>query len=319
MKIHNAKLKIPWPFFEVNVFIIESKGEYALIDTGLNYHDNFNVLCEFVSKVCGFERIKFIFLTHGHPDHYGNIKEIFQKINSKIPIILHPKDKERVIDLPKEVRREGAIFAYEYLTKNGVPEEKLEIIKQQTKSYFTSKYRIDENDISFREEINIGDSTFKVFHTPGHTPGHVILYSEKDAIAFVGDHIFSKGFPVPLLFFTKKEERFQNLPSWIESLKILEELDLNIAYPGHLEPISSIKSIISKMKERVEKMKKKTYEIISQRPMTIYEIGQNLYPQVPDEFWSFKFSEAQGYVDLLEKEKIIKSLEENKTIYYEKI
>lgn len=319
MKIHRAKLKIPWPFFEVNVFIIESKNEYVLVDTGLNYQDNFKALYEFVNNTCGFDRIRLIFLTHGHPDHYGNIREIFQKMNFKIPIVLHPKDKERVVDLPKEIRKEGAVFAYEYLIKNGVPEEKLEIIRQQTKSYFTSKYRIEENDISFCEDINIGDSSFKVFHTPGHTPGHAILYNEKEGIAFVGDHIFSKGFPVPLLFFTKKEERFQNLPSWIESLKILEKLEIGVAYPGHLEPINDVKGVILKMKTRVEKMKKKTYDIISQRPMTIYEIGQKLYPQVPDEFWSFKFSEAQGYIDLLEKEKIIKSSEENKTIYYEKI
>lgn len=318
MTIQNLKIKIPWPFFEVNVFLIESKNEYAIIDTGLSYQDNFKKLYEFIEGTCGWNRIKFIILTHGHPDHYGNIKDIFHNIR-KIPILLHPKDNDRVLEIPKEERKEGAIFAYEYLAKNGVPEDKLEIIKEQSKSYFTSKYRIQKEDVFFQDEIQIGETTLKVFQTPGHTPGHVILYDEKNGTVFAGDHVFSKGFPVPLLFFTKKEDRFQNLPAWISSLKILEQLDIKVVYPGHLEPIYEIKAVVSKMKERVEKMKKKVYDIVSTQPITIYEIGQKLYPNVPDEFWSFKFSEAQGYIDLLKNENLIKSSEENGKIYYEKI
>lgn len=317
MKIYTLKLKIPWPFFEVNVYLLEDEGEYVLIDTGFFYEENFKELNDFVQKICGWEKIKFIVLTHGHPDHYGNIKNIFEI--KRIPVLLHPKDKDRVVDIPKEERKEGALWAYKYLKENGVPEDKMEIITRQSKSYFTSKYRIQEEDVFFEDEIFIGGTKFKIFHTPGHTPGHIILYDEKDAIVFVGDHLFSKGFPVPLLFFTKKEDRFQNLPAWISSLEILEEIEVNVVYPGHLEPFSNVKDVISKMKKRVEKMKGKVYEIISQQPMTLFDIGQKLYPHIPDEYWSFKFSEAQGYIDLLERENLVRKIEKDSVIYYTKI
>ena len=39
------------------------------------------------------------------------------------------------------------------------------------------------------DELTLCGTVFKVLHTPGHTPGHIILVS--DDIAFVGDVIFS--------------------------------------------------------------------------------------------------------------------------------
>jgi len=34
------------------------------------------------------------------------------------------------------------------------------------------------------DEIYIGGNKIKVFHTPGHTPGHITLYAEKDGFIF---------------------------------------------------------------------------------------------------------------------------------------
>lgn len=40
------------------------------------------------------------------------------------------------------------------------------------------------------ETISIGDSVLKVFATPGHTQGGIVLYDEKDKLLFSGDTIF---------------------------------------------------------------------------------------------------------------------------------
>jgi glyoxylase-like metal-dependent hydrolase (beta-lactamase superfamily II) len=36
----------------------------------------------------------------------------------------------------------------------------------------------------------IGPHKFGVVHTPGHTPGHVVIYSQEGGLAFVGDVLF---------------------------------------------------------------------------------------------------------------------------------
>jgi hydroxyacylglutathione hydrolase len=43
------------------------------------------------------------------------------------------------------------------------------------------------------DDIMLGETTFKVIETPGHTKGHVVYYSEEGNVLFAGDTLFSLG------------------------------------------------------------------------------------------------------------------------------
>jgi hydroxyacylglutathione hydrolase len=43
--------------------------------------------------------------------------------------------------------------------------------------------------------LSLGESSFRVIHTPGHTTGHCAYYFEAAKAAFVGDTLFSLGAP----------------------------------------------------------------------------------------------------------------------------
>ena len=43
------------------------------------------------------------------------------------------------------------------------------------------------------EELALGESRFRVMHTPGHTTGHCAFYFPAAGAAFVGDTLFSLG------------------------------------------------------------------------------------------------------------------------------
>ncbi len=57
------------------------------------------------------------------------------------------------------------------------------------------KNRIPDMDVLLRNEkhYELGDLSFQVFHTPGHTMGHICLYFEKEKVLFCGDTLFSLG------------------------------------------------------------------------------------------------------------------------------
>ena len=40
------------------------------------------------------------------------------------------------------------------------------------------------------DTVSVGEQTLKVFHCPGHTPGHVVFLHEKQQVAWVGDVLF---------------------------------------------------------------------------------------------------------------------------------
>ncbi len=95
------------------------------------------------------KKIDAILLTHGHFDHVGAVKDIVAETGCRVYIC------EKELSMPEQ------------LTSG--------------KLYYTNTYQ--EGDL-----VQEAGLTFKVLHTPGHTPGSVCLICE-DTI-FAGDTLF---------------------------------------------------------------------------------------------------------------------------------
>jgi glyoxylase-like metal-dependent hydrolase (beta-lactamase superfamily II) len=105
-----------------------------------------------------------ILITHAHFDHIMGCEELIKAYPDAI-IYLHQDD------LPLWMNQGGAdAFGFEMGT---LP--KPDIL------------------LDINTTIRIGNFSLQVFHTPGHTPGHVIYYSPDDNVAFCGDLIFDGG------------------------------------------------------------------------------------------------------------------------------
>ena len=102
-----------------------------------------------------------ILLTHGHADHAGAAMEIAQILNIKIEGP-HKEDKF----LLDSLQSQGEMFGMQ--ARNCVPNKWLE-----------------DGDT-----VTVGNSVLNVIFTPGHTPGHVIFFSNDSNLALVGDVIF---------------------------------------------------------------------------------------------------------------------------------
>ena len=77
---------------------------------------------------------------------------------------------------------------------------------------------------SERMTLYLGKHTFQLIYTPGHTIGQTAVYIPEEKVVFTGDSVFGQKR-------TAIHEAF--LDKWLESLKILEKLDVNFIAPGH--------------------------------------------------------------------------------------
>ena len=117
--------------------------------------------------------LQAITLTHAHLDHVGGVAAL-KRLKPDAEIILHPQDEALYMALPEQPawigipRSSWASLGFNY-------EEPPPI----------DKYWEDG------ETYRIGELEFKVIHCPGHTPGHVILFSEAERKVFVGDCLFA--------------------------------------------------------------------------------------------------------------------------------
>lgn len=103
------------------------------------------------------------------------------------------------------------------------------------------EFRIRPPEITFSERLTLylGDHTFQLIHTPGHTPYSLAVYVPEERIVFTSDNI-NLGMPV-----------FRDsLPDkWLDTLKRLEELDVDKVVPGHGEVTD--KSCFSQMSKNI--------------------------------------------------------------------
>ena len=83
-------------------------------------------------------------------------------------------------------------------------------------------------DILLAEGDTIGD--FVVLHTPGHTPGCICLYSEKDRLLFSGDTVFADG------YFGRYDFPGGSRAELARSLDRLSALDVEGLFAGHGAP-----------------------------------------------------------------------------------
>ncbi len=139
------------PFMQ-NCLVIEDQGEALVIDPGESHPDLLDTLSQY--------RIKMIINTHGHLDHCGGNAEVLEATGA--PLALHAAD----LPLLHSMEQQAVMFG---LSCSASPEPSIDL---------------KENDT-----VTVGNTEFKILHTPGHTPGHISLVSE--GIAIVGDCLFS--------------------------------------------------------------------------------------------------------------------------------
>ena len=148
----------PVTLFQQNASIIycSTTNKSAIIDPG----GDIEILLE-IAKNNNLIPEK-ILLTHGHIDHAGGATELSEILKVEIhgP---HIEDKFLLDGLQEQ----GQMF--------GLPSKDCQ-----------PDLWLNEGDI-----VEVGEEKLDVYFCPGHTPGHIIFYNEKNKLAIVGDVLFN--------------------------------------------------------------------------------------------------------------------------------
>ncbi|MDD3726130.1 MAG: MBL fold metallo-hydrolase [Candidatus Ratteibacteria bacterium] len=175
--------------FNTNCYIVgcEKTGKGFIIDPG----DEYKRIKEVIKKV-GIE-VSFIVNTHGHMDH---IKDDGQ---FGLPVYIHSEDVEY---LTSPARNLSQLFGFS--------------LNVDVKSF-----TVEEADI-----LQAGELSFKVIHTPGHSPGSICL--KCGSVLFTGDTLFCGGYGRTDIPGASEKQLFHSIRT-----KLLILPDETIIYPGH--------------------------------------------------------------------------------------
>ncbi|NUS51665.1 MAG: MBL fold metallo-hydrolase [Nocardioidaceae bacterium] len=106
-----------------------------------------------ILAVVGQRRVKAIVCTHAHDDHVRVAPALRERVHA--PILMHPDDR---------------------------PLWEL-----------THTDELWDADLADGQELEVGGTTLRVLHTPGHAPGAVCLVADDLGCVFTGDTLFQGG------------------------------------------------------------------------------------------------------------------------------
>jgi glyoxylase-like metal-dependent hydrolase (beta-lactamase superfamily II) len=172
--------------------------ELILIDTGAGWSVD-NIIGNIKKLGLGPKNLSKIILTHCHIDHIGGAPVIKERFGPKLYI--HKLDAS-----PLETGDQVLTAASWY--KTTFPPTPIDV-----------KFNLPE------EVLTIGEQKIVCLHTPGHTPGSICIYLDKDGKRI----LFGQDLHGPLL-----EEFGSNLEDYGRSTKKLLDLDADILCEGHL-------------------------------------------------------------------------------------
>jgi len=158
--------------------------------------------------------IRYLINTEHHVDHiFGNY--FFRGAGT---VISHVEVYNEFMKITPEIN------PYEY-AKEALPTDDPEgdVLFPDEKTYFND---MNKPTITFEGNmtLRLGDTTFEMISTPGHTPGQIAVYVPEKKVMFTGDTIFNG---------VQTWHYASNIKQWVDSLKILKTLDVDFIVPGH--------------------------------------------------------------------------------------
>lgn len=184
--------------FSENTYVISDETlEAVIIDPGCYAREEQQELSEYIEK--HQLKIKFILNTHCHIDHVlGNH---YVKDKYKAPLLIHKIEEAQL----RAVKNYAPVYGFEGF-REAEPDQ-----------------FIDESDT-----VSFGNTEWKIFFLPGHSPGHVGFYDGKEKILFSADVLFQNSIG-------RTDLPGGNFDTLIQSIhkKIFTLPDDVIIYPGH--------------------------------------------------------------------------------------
>jgi glyoxylase-like metal-dependent hydrolase (beta-lactamase superfamily II) len=204
----------------VNVYLIDGGSEFLLIDIG--YLDTVDEIVELVRQMdFNLSTCKMVIATHADADHVQGIARAREVLKTRVAahrLSVEPLESGDEIQTYATIKAQGIEIP--------MPPCKIDLL-------------LNDGDT-----IKVGNLKLQVWHTPGHTPGH--LSFKMGNLLFSGDNIY-KDSCVGVI----DAHHGSNIPDFLNSLKRIIKDDAAFLLPSHGPVFRKDNRIVQKAFDRL--------------------------------------------------------------------
>ncbi len=288
---------------DVNAYLFTAP-EPVLVDCGLRVEGAWealeNGLGEHGVAVSDLSRV---IITHPHVDHYGLAGRIVAESDAEVWI--SDMGASWLLSTHEMWQQRVVFYRDQFLIHLGYAPQTIAGIIDDIHQVSSQFYEISPASVvTFQVDgvLQLGGMAWQVLHTPGHTYRQTCFYQPETRQLLSADHVLAKT-PTPVVEQSPfANERVPALPQFLQSLDLVEQLDVEMVYPGHGRPFSNLHEIIQRQRTRIDERKAECLKIIQEGRHKIPDLLDIMYAHYPVQFRTVGLWMLVGYLDLLQAE-----------------
>ncbi len=307
-------LPLPMKPTIVNVYLIHSGDEWVLVDTGMNGADSIAAFQSAAASVgCRLERLTHILCTHHHPDHFGASKTYKELTGATLYLHRAEYERSQTFLRPATPLEEVVVFFHTH----GVPLQRF-VNTPRPHEFFAGLYAtaapdvfIDDGDI-----IRVGDIEIEVIWTPGHAPGHCVMYLRRQRVMIAGDHLLPKI--TPHVGMTPGSVP-NPLADFLDSQRKIQHLEVDLVLPAHGAVFADHRHRANQIIHHHESRLQEIRDAVRRQPRTAYDTARLVFAFDLDSPVSYQFPamfETLAHLEYLRHQHRVEREEREGLTYY---
>lgn len=268
--LHRILLPLRWAVPFVNVYLLESRGQYMLVDCGLNSQTSLRALGRALKAIgVPAHGLSFLLLTHRHPDHAAGAGPVSERWGGRA--LLHPDDMGHFYPTGDE--------AVEWGRENGVPEELLEFLAARRPN-FREEMPQNLEPLDAAQPLRLGDLEFEVIHVPGHCPGQVMLREQSRGWLLAADQVVPPE--APNVWYNPGSGG-DPLGDYLESLGRTAGIEAELVLPSHGMPMrGGLRGTVGRQLEFQMAYLRRVFASLGREPASTWAVAAQIDPNAKD-------------------------------------
>ena len=240
-----------------NCYIVRDESDVLIIDPGAGSLLSAQIFSRTANAI-GIDpnRARFC-CTHLHFDHAEMLEQLsYPGLRLLISSVAYESNPWHYYNLRKSLLR--AI-----LLEEGVP-----AIARKGLAAYTAEARVCELPgcsyelLEDNQIVHVGSHALRVIATPGHSRGHICLYSDEQHFLFSGDHVLETITPGLSLPF----EGDDSLRDYLDSLAKVEKLECSAVLPGHEKTFYDLAGRCANLRQHHAERLDQVFGIVAHNP-----------------------------------------------------